>query len=157
MNTRFQTATEEEQLNVLIVGNNPLELSGLLERIGHIPGRILKTETAFDARSLFERLMRFKPNYILIDDNIGTHELNTAVQALAHSRKTKDIPVTLLKNSNYVEANSSPTIFDYILKKTLTAEALYASIRNSIKVRRTQLYLYKAYKKRTGLLMSFVK
>lgn len=157
MSTLVEPGRLQEQLNVLIVGNNPIELSSMLNKIGHVPGRVLRTETAFDTRSLFARLLHFNPNFILIDDNIGVLELNNTVQALAQSRKTKHLPITVLKNSNYAEANSSASIIDYILKGTLTAESLYTSIRNSIKVRRTQLYLYKAYKRRKGLLRDFLR
>ena len=157
MNTRVETEQDIKHLNVLVVGNNPLELSSMLEKIKRLPGSVINMETAFDAKSILERLNRFKPNFILIDDNIGVAELNNSVKTLAHNRKTKDVPITVLKNSNYAESNSSTSIFDYILKTTLTAEALYASIRNSIKVRRTQLYLYKAYNKRKRMLLSFVR
>lgn len=146
-----------KQLNLLVVGNNPLELSSILEKIKRLPGSIINMETAFDVKSIVNRLSRFRPNFILIDDNIGTAELNTTVQTLANNRKTKNVPITVLKNSNYHESNSSQSILDYILKTTLTAEGLYASIRNSIKIRRTQLYLHKAYNKRNRTLLSFVK
>jgi two-component SAPR family response regulator len=157
MNTLVELPLSREQLNVLVVGNNPLELSSMLNKIGHIPGRIIKTETAFDTRSIIDRLLRFRPNFILIDDNIGLQALNDTVFALAHNRKTKHVPITVLKNSNYTEASASPSVIDYILKGTLTAEALYTSLRNSLKVRRTQVYLMKAYNKRKRLLLDLVR
>lgn len=154
---RAEMEQDVRQLNLLVVGNNPLELSSILEKIKRLPGSIINLETAFDAKSIVERLIKFKPNFILIDDNIGVAELAVTVQTLAHNRKTKNVPITVLKNSNYHESNSSQGILDYILKTTLTAEGLYASIKNSIKVRRTQLYLHKAYNKRKRMLLSFVK
>ncbi len=157
MNTLVESAPVSERLNVLIVGNNPLELSSMLNKIDHVQGRLVKTETAFDTRSIIDRLLKFKPNFILIDDNIGVQELNNTVHALAHNRKTKNVPITVLKNSNYTEASASPSVLDYILKRTLTAELLYASIRNSIKIRRTQVYLMKAYNKRKRLLLDLVR
>jgi CheY-like chemotaxis protein len=157
MNTSVEPLPVPARINVLIIGNNPIELSSMLNKIARMPGRIITTEIAFDMRSILERLMRFRPNVILIDDNIGKHELSQTVEALANNRKTKNVPITVLKNSNYREANSSPSIFDYILKPSLSAEALYASIRNSIKARRTQLYLYKVSRRRHGLLSSLVR
>ncbi len=157
MNTSVEPARLREQLNVLLVGNNPIELSSMLNKISRVPGRLVKTETAFDTKSIFDRLIKFRPNFILIDDNIGKYELNETVLALANNRKTKNVPITVLKNSNYAEANSSLTILDYILKKSLTADALYNAIRNTIKIRRTQLYLYKAYNKRKGMLMDLLR
>ena len=157
MNTLVEPVLKQEQLNVLVVGNNPIELSSMLNKISHLPGRNINTETAFDTRSIIDRLLRFRPNFILIDDNIGKQELTDTVYVLAHNRKTKNVPITVLKNSNYMEATASPSVMDYILKGTLTAEAMYTSIRNSIKIRRTQVYLMKAYKKRKGMLLDLVR
>src|SRR5690606_17065023 len=118
-----------------------------LEKINQIHGRRIITEIAFDLKSIVERLMTFHPNYILIDDNIGKSELTSTINTLSSRRKTKDIPITVLKNSNYHE--SSPTgILDYVLKQHFSAESFYSILKNSLKFRRTQLYLYNAYQKR---------
>jgi hypothetical protein len=92
--------------------------------------------------------MNFRPNYILIDDNIGRPELTEALQALAGNRKTKDIPVTVLKNSNYEETRGSSSVLDYVLKQNISTESILNTVKNSIKSRRTQLFLYKAYNMR---------
>ena len=142
-----------EQLNLLLVGNNPIELGSILGKIERIPGKKVMTEIAFDLKGLFERLMSFKPNFILIDDNIGRNELIEAIQALAQNKRTRDIPVTVLKNSNYQESLGASSIFDYVLKQNFSAESVLTSLRNSLKLRRTQLYLYKAYTHRKRQLM----
>jgi DNA-binding NarL/FixJ family response regulator len=137
-----------EPLHLLLVGNNPIELSSILGKVQMIPGNKIITEIAFDLKSLFERLMNFRPNYILIDDNIGRPELTEALQALAGNRKTKDIPVTVLKNSNYEETRGSSSVLDYVLKQNISTESILNTVKNSIKSRRTQLFLYKAYNMR---------
>ena len=91
--------------------------------------------------------MIFSPNYILIDDNIGKSELNQTIHTLSKTRKTKDVPITVLKNSNYHES-SAAGIMDYVLKQHFSAESFYSILRNSLKFRRTQLFLYKAYQRR---------
>jgi CheY-like chemotaxis protein len=141
-----------EPLNVLLIGNNPIDLSKTLEKIHQIRGRKIITEIAFDLRSIVERLIKFTPNFILIDDNIGREELTQAVATLTSRRKTKDIPITILKNSNYQEAAPSSNILDYMLKQNFSPESLYSAIRNSLKFRRTHLFLYKAYRRRKGQL-----
>lgn len=147
METKVHFAKSSEPLNVLLIGNNPIDLTKTLEKLQQIHGRRIITEIAFDLRSILERLMRFSPNFILIDDNIGRTELAQAVTTLSKSRKTKDVPITVLKNSNYRE--SSPTgILDYVLKQNFSAESFYSILRNSLKFKRTQLYLYNAYEKR---------
>ena len=147
METKVQLTKNSEPLNVLLIGNNPIDLTKTLEKLNQIHGRRIITEIAFDLRSIVERLMKFHPNYILIDDNIGKSELNQTLDTLSKSRKTKDVPITVLKNSNYHESSTSG-ILDYVLKQNFSAETFYSILRNSLKFKRTQLYLYNAYQRR---------
>ncbi len=101
--------------------------------------------------------MLFRPNFILIDDNIGRSVMMETVNTLSSNSKTKDIPITVLKNSNYQESFVSSSILDYLLKQNLSPEDLYNTVKNSLKFRRTQLYLYQAYKKRKVQLLKAIK
>jgi DNA-binding response OmpR family regulator len=157
METLIQNQSVKKPLNVLLIGNNPIEMGRVLENLQQIRGQRIITEIAFDLKSILERLLRFRPNFILIDDNIGKSELMETVNALSHNRKTKDVPITVLKNSNYHEAMGSSSILDYLLKQNLSPEALYNMVKNSLKVRRTQVYLYHAYKKRKHQLLKVLK
>jgi hypothetical protein len=147
METKVQLSKASEPLNVLLIGNNPIDLTKTLEKLNQIHGRRIITEIAFDLRSIVERLIKFNPNYILIDDNIGRSELTETINTLSKSRKTRDVPVTVLKNSNYHEASPTTGILDYVLKQHFSAESFYSILRNSLKFKRTQLFLYKAYRK----------
>jgi CheY-like chemotaxis protein len=147
MDTKLQFPKSSEPLNVLLIGNNPIDLTRTLEKLNQIHGRRIITEIAFDLRSIVERLIKFNPNFILIDDNIGRSELTQTINTLSKTRKTKDVPITVLKNSNYRES-SSAGILDYVLKQNFSAESFYSILRNSLKFRRTQLYLRNAYNKR---------
>lgn len=140
-----------ENLNVLLVGNNPIELSRIFDDIRNVPGRKILTEIAFDIKTIIERLVSFQPNYILIDDNIGKLELKNAVKMLGKDKKTKNIPIAILKNSNYEEV-FSVGVMDYILKENINGQSLFTALTNSLKFRRTQLYLYQALKKRKSQL-----
>ena len=136
-----------ENLNVLLVGNNPIELSKVFDSIRDVPGKYILTEIAFDIKTIVERLVTFRPNYILIDDNIGKLELKNAVKMLGKDKKTKNIPIAILKNSNYEEV-FSVGVMDYILKENINGLSLFTALSNSLKFRKTQLYLYNALKKR---------
>jgi CheY-like chemotaxis protein len=144
-----------ENLNVLVVGNNPIELSRVFDKLNKIQGKNIITEIAFDLKSIVERLIKFQPQYILIDDNIGRAELKSTIAALLKRRKTKDIPITVLKNSNYHEA-ISVGVMNYILKENLSGESLHTALQNSEKFKKTQLYLLNAYRKRKGQLLRFM-
>ncbi len=145
-----------EPLNVLLIGNNPIEMGNVMDKIKQLRGRIVNTEIAFDTKSLMERLVRFNPNFILIDDNIGQPEFSHTIQALSRNKKTRDLPITVLKNSNFMETVGSNGFIDYLLKKNLSVEALYSAVKNTLKFRRTQLYLNKAYATRKGQLIRLV-
>lgn len=147
METRLELRKSAKPLNILLVGNNPIELTRILEKLNHFHGRKLVTEIAFDLRSLADRLLKFQPNLILIDDNIGRQEMTETIQALASNKKTRDVPVTVLKNSNY-EESTPHGILDYALKQNFSAESLHTTLRNSLKFRRTQLDLHRAYRER---------
>lgn len=153
---KFRRMLNNEELNVLIIGNNPTELSRVFESLEGIPGKHISAEIAFDLETIFERLARFTPKFILIDDNIGRGELKTAVSALLKYRKTKRIPITVLKNSNYHEAINSG-VMNYILKNDLTGESLYRALTNSVKFKNTQRYLFKSYKKRRRQIQRILK
>lgn len=151
METEVHTGATEK-LKVLVVGNNPIELGRVFDSLDKMRSRRVMTEIAFDLKSAQERLETFQPDYILIDDNIGKEELKQAVAFLLHDRKTKKIPISVLKNSNYAEAINTG-VMNYILKGNLSGESLYTELKNSLRFRKTQLYLYRAYKKRKGQLM----
>jgi CheY-like chemotaxis protein len=153
MKTKPIVEQSNEAINILLIGNNPIEMSSMLGIIAKVPGRMIMTEIAFDVKSSCQRLLNFQPTYILIDDNIGRSELGQTIDSFAQNRKTRDVPITVLKNSNYAEAIVSADVMDYLLKKNLTAESLYNAIKNTLKFRRTRQYLLDAYNKRKELLL----
>jgi CheY-like chemotaxis protein len=157
MNTKMENTKALEPLHILLIGNNPIEMGGVLEKLKQVRGQRIITEIAFDLKSILERLIRFRPNFIFIDDNIGRTELLETVTTLSNNRKTRDIPITVLKNSNYHESMASSSILDYLLKQNLSPEDLYKTVKNSLRFRKTQMYLYQAYKRRKGELLKVIK
>lgn len=143
-------------LKIMVVGNNPIELSKILTRIQKMNDRNVAVEIAFDMQSIIERLSHFHPDFIVLDDNIGRPELKAIVKSLLGERSTRHIPITVLKNSNYAEAIGSG-VMDYMLKDGLTGDSLYKVLTNSLKFRRTQTYLYNSYNRRKGQLMRLFK
>lgn len=156
MENKVQFSKKDKPLNILLIGNNPIEMSRILEKINQLHGSRVMTQIAFDLKTIFERLLKFKPNFILIDDNIGKLQLAQAVDSLAQSVKTKNIPITVLKNSNYQESYGAGGILDYILKTNLSVESLYSTVRNSLKFKRTQVLLTTIYHHRSGSLKRLV-
>lgn len=137
-----------EPLNILLIGNNPIEMSSVLEKFKQLRNRKVITEIAFDLKTILERLSNFKPHYIFIDDNIGKSVLKETLNVLSSKKQTKHIPITVLKNSNYHEAGASGSVLDYLLKQNVSAEALYNTVKNTLKFKRTQKLLLQAYQYR---------
>ena len=147
------TAQNPNSLNVLLIGNNPMEMGTVLDKLKQVRAQKIITEIAFDLRSILERLMRFNPNFIFIDDNIGRLELQETLKQLSSNRKTKDVPITVLKSSNYHEALGASSVLDYLLKQNLSADALYNTVKNSFRFRRTQaLSIQDLSKEKKGII-----
>lgn len=136
-----------ESWNVLVVGNNPIELSQVYERLRGIPERNVLTEIAFNLRTLAASLLKFRPQHIVIDDNIGQEELKTILSTLLQEPDTSRVPVTVLKNSNYYELVGTG-IMNYVLKQNLTSDKLYHELLNSQRYVETQQTLAEAYRLR---------
>lgn len=137
METSTKNTRPAETVNILVVGNNPIEMGNILDKLNQINSIKVVTEIAFDTQSIKERLVRFEPALVLIDDNIGRPELKEVVSALSVGKKTKNVPITILKNSNYNESLAASSILDYLLKQNLSSESLYCTVKNIIRFRRT--------------------
>lgn len=145
-----------DQLRILVVGNNPIDLSRIFDTLKGDKMKDIITETAFDLKSVTERLSKFRPNYILIDDNVGKAELKMTMGYLLSDRRTKEVPITVIKNSNYQEFIDMG-ILSYVLKDTITIDSLYRELQNTFRLKRTQRYVYEAYRKRKGQFMRLLK
>ncbi len=156
METDVKTV-QSRPLHILLVGNNPIELSRMREMLQQIPGYRVMSEIAFDVKSAWQRMLKFTPHFILIDDNIGKQELSETINSLSSHRKTRHVPIAVLKNSNYTESITTSAALDYLLKQNLSAKALYAAVKNALKLRQARQYLMQAYRKRRKQLLKFVR
>jgi len=144
-----------EEISVLLIGNNPLELAKVFALLKNIPEKKIIAETAFDIKGGLRYLSKFRPNFIIIDDDLGRLGLTHAVRALTRFKNTRSVPITILKNSNYHEAFSGVGM-NYVLKSSLSGESLYRSLKNSVLSSRTQQLLKNVYKKRKGQLKRII-
>ena len=149
-------AVSKESLSVLMVGNNPTELGTILDRLKEVKGKEFVTAFAFDWKSCLQCLSAFKPVYIIIDDNIGNEELQLSVKSFLARKATRNVPITIIKNSNYEERLINGPL-NYILKSNVTGDLLNNALVNSTTYRKAQQYLQEAYKKRKGKLKEILK
>lgn len=127
---------------VLLIGNNPMELSQVCYHLHGIPYKKVLTELAFDLTSMLHRLDRFQPQHILIDDDMGCRELRNLVVNIR--RLAGDVPITVVKNSNYKETIGSG-VTNFILKSQLSGEKLYREMINANHFRHMQHHWVRSY------------
>lgn len=144
-----------ESINVFLIGNNPIELSSIYDKLKEIKSRTFKTEIGFELKGLVNKIRRFSPSCILIDDNVNRLDIVKLIKRLSSDNKTRNIPITVIKNSNYKEGFGD--VQDYVLKESMTSDSLSNSILNAIKFKRMQTYVYKKYKKNKSKILSLIQ
>ncbi len=133
-------------INVLIIGNNPVELSSIYENLRKFDGVKFITEFTFSLGDARLRATKSKPNYILVDDNLKRTDIRAFTRIMNDDHKTRDIPIALLKSSNY-GARLTSGFQDFVMKENFSADKFYKSILNLFRWRKTQIYLYETYRK----------
>lgn len=134
-----------DHFSVLLIGNNPQEISSMENNLSRYRKIDFVAYVGFDLRDSISKVLKQKPSYILLDDCYPVVQIKKFIRKIRSNRKTEDIPIALLKSSNqYVRVEG---IQDFFLKDNFSADRLFYAIRNSRKIRRTQILLYKSYKR----------
>ena len=138
-----------EYINVFLVGNNPIEMGPIYKYLSVLKKNRIIAEFCFDIKDSFNRILKMQPSCILLDDTLSKHYIKKLIQNLRNHRRTRDIPITLLKSNNHREVVANG-IQDFLLKENLSADRLWKTILNSIKFKRNQRILnYIYYKRKT--------
>jgi CheY-like chemotaxis protein len=140
--------------NVFLIGNNPQEMSLMQRSLARFNKMIFNAEVGFDLRDSISKILKIRPSYILLDDCYPVIQLKKFITRIRQNNKTHNIPIALLKSSNRNHVRIDG-IQDFFLKDNFSAERLFFAIRNSRKIRRTQIVLYKSYKKSRRHYQSF--
>ncbi len=128
----------DDSLRVLLVGNNPIEMSRIFNELHTLKGKILRIDTSFSDDDTIKKIMLQDLNCIIIDDNLGINPLKSLINKINLLGK-EALTITLLKTKNSQEVISG--VQDYLLKESITPERIYLSLKNAIKFRKTQKYL----------------
>ncbi len=131
-----------DSIKVLLVGNNPIEMSTLYEGLQTLQGKITNVSTSFTDDDTLKIIASESPNCIIIDDNLGVNSLKILIDKINQLGKDA-ISITLLKTRNTQEAIHG--VQEYLLKESITPERIYHSLKNVIKFRKTQKYLKVKY------------
>jgi hypothetical protein len=139
-------------MNILLVGNNPVELSNVYNSISSLGKGLLNTTVLFDLKKIKQSIKQLSPSAIFIDDRYGMKELRRTISSIHGNSDTNHISITLLKSSNYsnypkLEAD------DFILKSGMDGHSIHTSVKNAMRFRKSRIYINKAYRKRKGQLI----
>ncbi len=134
-----------DNLNVMVIGNNPAEVSSYLSRLTSFQGVKFITNCCFNLRKSFFEIRNWRPHYIVIDDYFPTEQIRKFIRRIRRNANTQEIPVAILKSNNRQMLISG--VQDYLLKENFTPEMLVHAIRNSRNIRKAQVILYKTYKR----------
>lgn len=111
------------KIPVLIVGNNPIEMTSIYNILVGFRSKSYLTDVCFDLKDSFERISKARPEVLLVDDNLGSSDIQKMVMVLKSNMKTRDIKVILLKSSNR-SFQVIDNVDDYILKDSINAKTL---------------------------------
>jgi CheY-like chemotaxis protein len=135
-----------EKYNVFLIGNNPQEMASMENNLAKYSKMNFIAQVGFDLRDSISEVLKYRPSYILLDDCYPVIQIKRFIRRIRQNSKTQNIPIALLKSSNKYHVRVEG-IQDFFLKDSFSAERLFYAIRNSRKIRRTQILLYRSYKK----------
>jgi PleD family two-component response regulator len=122
---------ENDTIPVLIIGNNPIEMTSIYNILIGIRSRNYLADVCFNVKDSFDRISKSKPELIFIDDNLLLDDVKKMIRILKHNAKTKDIKIITLKSSNW-GYKIIDDVDDYILKDAINTHKLDRLIQKNL-------------------------
>lgn len=122
---------KRDTISVLIVGNNPIEMTSIYNVLMGIRSKNYLADVCFDIKDSFEMITKEKPKVIFIDDNLVFDDIRKMVRILRQNSKTKHIKIVALKSSNW-NFHVLDNVDDYILKDSIKADVLDRLIEKNL-------------------------
>ena len=119
------------KIPVLIIGNNPIEMTSIYNILVGFRSKSYLTDVCFNLKDSFDRISKSRPEVLLVDDNLGSNEIQKMVLVLKNNIKTRSIKVIVLKSSNR-SFKVIDNVDDYILKDSINAQSLDRIIDKSL-------------------------
>jgi chemotaxis response regulator CheB len=143
----------DAEINVLLVGNNPLEMSLVYEKIFDLKDKIKRIETAFSQADMLNKIHLTHPNCILLDDNMGIKPLKSIVKTV-NALSKEAISITLLKTQNKQEVTSG--VHEYLMKEGIESARIYRALINALRFKKAhQFFKIKYYSGRQSIKRMF--
>ncbi|GEM_PF-2417263 len=122
---------KREHTNVLIIGNNPIEITSIYNSLNEYRTKNYIADVCFSIQDSIARILKFKPDCILLDDNIVLDQIKSFIKKLKENSKLKSIPIVLLKSSNFSFVSGNE-VQDFLLKGNLSTDLLSHTIEKNI-------------------------
>ena len=85
--------TDQPQVGVLVVGNNPANVNTLYSNIVSSRGSKLVADFAFDLKNITSRIMKQRPASIIIDDTLSQKQIDWLIWKIRKNNKLRDIAI----------------------------------------------------------------
>lgn len=119
----------------MLVGNNPIEMSGICEKLhqgfrGHV-----HTNISFTMKGIPQKVKLIRPSLIIVDELFGYSEIQKLVEALSNDPKTKHITMCMLKSSG-LSYSHQLNISHFITKDSVSSKELVQRFWGSMEERK---------------------
>jgi chemotaxis response regulator CheB len=149
-----QETTSNVELSVLLVGNNPMEMSVVYEKLFDLQDKIKRIDTAFSPADMLNKIHLSKPNCILLDGSMGINPLKKIV-SIVNELSDKMISITLLKTHNRQELTSG--VHEYVMRDGIDSNRIYKALKHALKFKKEQqLFKIKSFSGKRNMKRMFI-
>jgi CheY-like chemotaxis protein len=120
-----------------LIGNNPIEMTNVYDKLRSYRSKNYIADVCFSVQDSVKKMLKAKPDCVLIDDNVVVSQLKEFFNNLKKNGKLKNIPIVLLKSTNFSSAIQNDAQ-DYLLKGNLDSEILNNTIEKNLRIRQLQ-------------------
>ncbi len=125
---------KKEVTKVLIIGNNPLEIADIYDKLENSRRKYYIVDVSFNLKDGRRRALKNLPDVILLDDNLDYKEMKIFTDEIKSLNKFSHLKIILMKSSNqkYVLLEQ---VEDYLLKNAISTEMLDKVITNQMSIK----------------------
>lgn len=144
------------RLCIMLISNNPLEMSKLYDIVRQIKDRKINLVTAFSMSESIEKASLMRPDCIIVDDTFKKEQIESMVSQVTSRKRTNHASFALLKSNNYGIAAANG-IQEFLLKDELSPEKLVRTILSAMRLRQTQAYLVRTYRVNKRIMKRIIR
>jgi len=114
---------KKEVTKVLIIGNNPLELAEIYDKLSNSRKKYYMVDVSFNLEDGKHKTFKNNPDVILLDDNLDYKGMSDFTNMVKKNPKYINLKLILMKTSNqkYILLDQ---VEDYLLKPAINTEIL---------------------------------